>query len=255
MTNVFKHAYIQEDTFYPLYERNSPSGSSPAARAEQPAQANGQANGKANGKPNGHMIVEDAKAEAYKIIVAAREQASSILAAAEQQAEEKLMVAQKKGYETGLEQGRQQALQQAEAVLQEIQQLLSDIQQHREQLLKENTETIKALVLEVAKKVILTELDNNSDALLRMIHNAVQECTRKDWVKVYVSDQQYELVMARSDQLHSMIKGASFIEIVPVSGAPKGTCVVETPSGIADASVNLQLDNIREAFARAEQSA
>ena len=38
-----------------------------------------------------------------------------------------------------------------------------------------------------------------------------------------------------------MVKGAKYIDVVELSNRPKGTCVVETSSGIMDSSVETQL--------------
>jgi flagellar biosynthesis/type III secretory pathway protein FliH len=49
-----------------------------------------------------------------------------------------------------------------------------------------------------------------------------------------------------------MIQGAKHIEIVGLPQAPAGTCILETPTGIVDASLDTQMDKIKEAFAGVE---
>ena len=196
--------------------------------------------------------VTQAKVDAYKIVAEAREVAQNIKISTVSRMKIDMEAAQLQGYEEGLKIGRAEAYQENLTVLDELHSLIKSIDEQREAYIKSNEENIKNLVIDIARKLINTEISQDSKAFISLYKNAVQDYSNQEWVKISVADSEYELATASADLLQSLVKGAEYIDVVKLPGAPVGTCVVETASGIADASVESQLTRISDSVARAQ---
>ena len=186
--------------------------------------------------------------KAESIIKAAEENAKKILESAKTKAETERMSAQDLGYEAGLKLGREKACQENMDVMNEILEFLRFIEKQKDSILKAHEEEIRDLAINIARKIIRTELDTKSSTFLDIYKNAVQEIRDQEWIKVSVSGCEAEFATSNSDLLLSYVKGTKHIEIETLDAASRGTCIVETPQGIIDASVETQLKKLRKAF-------
>lgn len=198
-------------------------------------------------------ILSEARKEALKIITDAREYAENLKASASVKLQKEYEDARNKGYKEGIESGKSEGVQKINEALCELQDRISDFDIRMEDLIKKNEQKIKILAVDIARKIINTELDSNSNAFINLYKNAAEEFTNQEWVKLCVSGSELEFATAHADVLKSMVKGAKYIDIVKLDRAPKGTCIVETAQGIANASVDTQLMKVMDVFTNAEQ--
>lgn len=233
LSNVLKHTKVCEDKFYSYLNEPHSLHSKEHFEPEKGEVAN-------------------AKYQAIKLISAAREEAQAIKKAAEILVKQEIEQAVKESYEKGFALGKEEARVEIEELLSEAVGFLGALKEQKDQLISENEDLIKNIALAVAKKIISTELQTNDTAFISLYRNALQDFISDEWVKITVSDSEYEFATEHSNLLLSMVKGAKYIEIKKMPAAPEGTCIVETSSGIADASVNTQLSLIAAAFAKAE---
>jgi len=190
--------------------------------------------------------------EAERLVADARAKAEGILAAARKQAEALMEQAKAQGYRDGQKGGLESAhIEMGEAVT-EISALLHSLEEQKAGMLKNYEGKIRDLAIHIAKKVIQSEMDRNSEVFLSIYKSAVQELHDQEWIRLSVSDLQVQFATENADTLMSLAKGAKHIEIVSLPEAPAGTCIVETPRGIVDASLDTQMDKIKEAFAGVE---
>ena len=79
-----------------------------------------------------------------------------------------------------------------------------------------------------------------------MILSATEKLKRREWVQIYVADSDVKGVTQTDPMLASALSTISdHVKIVPMHDAETGTCIVEMPDEIIDASVSTQLENIR----------
>lgn len=197
-------------------------------------------------------IVKKAQNDAKNIIEKANKEAQKILEQAKITAEEELQNAKNCGYEAGLKLGREKISQENQDVMSEIVSLLRTIKEQKDEILKTHEMKIKDLAINIARKIIRTELDTRSSTFLNIYKNAVQDLRHQEWIKVTVSGYEVEFATSNSKMLLSMVKGAKHIEIETLEEAPRGTCIIETTQGIIDASIETQLKTLQEAFVEAE---
>ena len=193
-------------------------------------------------------IIRDARKEAEAYQEEARK-------AVEQELEELRDQARQDGYNSGyaqgmddaLKEGRRQIDAQSREQIQSVERFLEAAARERDRIFDDCREDMKDLALAIAEKVIRVSLKNSSDILLRMVDAATDTHKRCEWARIYVADSDLEgkafTVPELTEQLGHV---AERIRVIPMADDEPGTCIVELPDVILDASVSTQLDNIKE---------
>ena len=199
-------------------------------------------------------IMAEARRDAERILAQAREEA-------DRQAEEVFAKARENGYQDGYVAGVTQASQEAALAAQEAaqkreeqaQQLEEEVHHFLERAgaaldrqMDESVDDLRDLAMAVAEKVVCVSLKSSADVICRMIQTAIDKKKRKEWVHIYIA----ECDAKRLSQLPSSLTNAlnalsDRVRIIPMTGDQSGTCIIEMPDEIIDASTDTQLNNLR----------
>jgi flagellar assembly protein FliH len=202
--------------------------------------------------------IDFANIQADAIVQDARRQAEELLDQAARQAQEKAQeiynAAQEDGYREGYAQGAAQAAQegasqraeQADALEQEVQRFLGQATIAMDRQLDEHIDELRDLAMTVAEKVVGISLRSSSEVICRMIQTAVDKRKRKEWVRIYIAECDAKRMTEIPASLASALSSLSDrVRIIPVADDEPGTCIIEMPDEIVDASAATQLNNIR----------
>ena len=208
--------------------------------------------------------VDFARVQAEAILAAARLEAEQIkeqaLKDAEAEVHELYRAARADGYNGGFAEGMAAAMseaqaeiaRQAEAQGAEVKRFLDDATHRRDLILQDTKEDLRDLALAVAEKVIRISLKSSGDILLRMIETATEKHRRCEWVQIYIADCDTKNISLSTPELTAALGHLSNrIRIIPMADDESGTCIIEMPDEIIDASVSTQMDNIREVIQNA----
>lgn len=190
-----------------------------------------------------------------KIVAEAQEQAKRILDDAHKQADILRQKAFTEGHEEGVEAGFKKAHdEQRELLDQEIQQLqvnasevMRSISIEKTKLLEQYVDDLKKISLAIAEKIIQTSLQSSGDIVKRMILAATDKITKKQWAKIYITKCETGISMeVDAEFLDALSKLSDNIKIITMDNGEEGTCIIELPDEIIDASVSTQLENIKD---------
>lgn len=179
-------------------------------------------------------ILEDAYAQRDKIVNTAAKQAEHIK-------EE----ARKEGYEAGIaEAGTEIASQ-----LSDIRSCVKGIEEQMGQQARELQEQLAGFSLKIAEKILCRTLEEDSAAITELVERAVLSERDKRNIVVHLSDHSLELVEALEKKLEPLReKNDGFLRI-KTEDQPPGYVQIETEEGIVDASVFVQLENLKAQLA------
>ena len=205
------------------------------------------------------QAISFAQIQAEKILENAREQAEELLqarrAAAEAEIQEELAQARENGYRQGYAEGltqgqvegRRQMEEQRREQAQQVQDFLDRATQAREALIDQTKDELRDLSIAVAEKVIHISLKSSGEVIARMIQSATEKHKRREWVHIYLADCDAKNLTQAAPELTTALAGLSdHIKIIPLSDDEAGTCIIEMPDEIIDASASTQLKNIRD---------
>lgn len=203
--------------------------------------------------------VHYAQLQAELILNKAREEAEALLAQAREQAlaeqEEIRAGARDEGYRDGYAQGTAKAMSDAvrdrEATAarleKEVQSFLEKASLAREEMILQSRDELVELCLAIAEKVVRVSLKSSSEVIVRMIQTATERMKRQEWVHIYISGCDVRQLSKISPALTTTLGALSqHIKIIPMGDGEDGTCIVETPEEIVDASVSTQMSNVRD---------
>ena len=135
----------------------------------------------------------------------------------------------------------------AEEQVQAVEKFLTAAARERDRIFDENREELKELALAIAEKVIRVSLKNSADILLRMVEAATDTHKRCEWAHIYIADCDARGKAFTVPELAAAMSHLSErVKVIPMADDESGTCIVELPDVIYDASVSTQLSNIKE---------
>ena len=192
-------------------------------------------------------ILEDAKAQAQELLEQAKADAQEELQQLRQQAEEE-------GYQAGYERGLDQAMKegalerekQAAQLEETVERFLEKASAQVDRQMDDNADELRDLAIAIAEKVVSVSLKSSSEVIARMVQTALDKRKRRDWVHIYIAEcdaKRMAQVPASLTAARSAISDR--VRIIPISDDESGTCVIEMPDEIIDASASTQINNIR----------
>lgn len=200
----------------------------------------------------GELLLQDAQRRAEEILRQAEESARL-------EAEELRAKAREEGYQAGFHEGLQQGLAQAmeesgqarEAMAQKMEEdvaaFLDTAERKLNRQLDDNLEELRDLALAVAEKVVCVSLKSSTDVIGRMIQTAVDKRRRREWAHIYVAEcDAKKLVHMPAALMSALSELSDRVRVIPMAGEEAGTCIIECPDEIIDASASTQMQNIRD---------
>ena len=248
----------QEDT--PLAASETAEEPTEALEPETPDTAEPEAPSEA--KPNFETVFDYANIQTEAILADARRQAEQIKTSARISVEQELDIlreqARQEGYRDGFskgmsdaaEQGKKEREQQAQAQEERLAAFLEKASQQQDDLLERSKDDMRDLAIAVAEKIVRVSLRSSGAVIAKRIQGATEKLKRREWVHIYVAGCDAPGLAKVTARLTPALSALSdHIRIVPLTDEEAGTCIVEMPDTIIDASVSTQLSNIKTLLA------
>lgn len=172
----------------------------------------------------------------------------------EQRALEMLADIQQKAYQEaqalGLEDGRKQAFQEASAMIAEkldhLEALLGSLTRVKEEILSQNEAHMIKLLYHMASRVAGVHLEQDNQAVVEVLRNAVALAQEEENVRVEMHPSQVEFIEELRKQNGREFEFLKKIRFEPSERIKAGGCVVETNYGEIDARVETRLEKLWE---------
>jgi flagellar assembly protein FliH len=203
----------------------------------------------------------NAEEEADTIIEQARQKAEKLLQETEQEVNRKLeeitrkessfdhfieqsrKEASEKGYQEGYEQGLQQCEKDYQNMLEEATKILSSAQALQHKKLMEAEPHLIDLSIAVAGKIIGESLAFNEN-WKKFVTEALNQVRQEEDIKLFVPPKHYQDSVDLADHLSKVFN--TDIIVYPDGTKAENGCVIETKYGQIDASVDSQLQEMKE---------
>jgi len=206
-----------------------------------------------NEQEEAQMLIDEAKRQAQLIQQEAEHYYHSvkqqILQEQEQwQIERQQLVraAQQEGYDAGFIQGKEEALRQYEQLIHEAKRIIETANEQFYEQMDAANETILLIGLKVAERIVGEKLTENHEYLLSLVKQAIKEAREQSEVKIYVHPRYYDWLAQQKEELKAMFSEPVDLFLYPDEQLQETGCIIETPFGRIDASVDTQLQQIKE---------
>lgn len=198
------------------------------------------------------LIIKDAERRAEEIVRHAEESVAESVRLIRSEIEK---VGYDAGYQAGLRLGQEEARREGERAREELaDKVNADVEAFikkadlaLEKQLEDNLDDLRDLALAVAEKVVSISLKSSSDVICRMIQTAVDKRKRREWAHIYIAECDAKRLTSMPAALTAALSELSDrVRIIPMADDEAGTCIIECPDEIIDASASTQLQNIRD---------
>ncbi|MGE0201440.1 MAG: FliH/SctL family protein [Candidatus Melainabacteria bacterium] len=157
--------------------------------------------------------------------------------------------------ENAYQEGFQQGLDDAEAAMTALREELGKVFSARDEALHSVADDIAGLAMEVAERIIKTEVSCDESLILSLVHDTIQksgarggmgsQAVKSILVKVHPDD----LALVKQDLKNNPPENLKAeILVMDDPTIARGSCVVETASGLVDASFTTQLEILKKLF-------
>lgn len=205
-------------------------------------------------------VRQEAADEAEKIVAAAKKQAEECINKAIFEAEQlkQQMYEQAKqegyrdGYAEGVRQGRQQAAEDMATELNEAtkqaRKILLDAHQQYKQFVIDAEREVIQIAFALAKKILMREIDENPTVVLPIVKAALDKVRDQEHMTIRVSPDDFELLLQAKRDLQMMVGRENAISVLSDHTVSPGGCLIDTPYGTVDASIDTQFEAVKKAL-------
>lgn len=150
-------------------------------------------------------------------------------------------IAAKEGHKIGIESAKDDIIKLNSAI--------EEFFTYKDAVYKELSNGILDISLEIAKKIINTELETNDTALLNIINNVlVNNAKGENRIIIKVMPSEVDTVKENLPVILSNTQFEAKIIVIADDTINLGGAIIETNNGIIDATIETQLEIIQEAF-------
>jgi flagellar assembly protein FliH len=180
------------------------------------------------------------------LLAAAQMQAEEIGAQARKEAEALQQEAYTQGVTIGREEGREEMQGELRASLLAFDSMQQNLKTLEEQLIIRLTPDIVRLALDISEKVIGARIEADPQTVALVLDRARAEVTHACQVNIWLHPADYETLQAlRPDLVHVGEEGGRTVAVFTSSEVTRGGCRLETELGTVDATIPVQLEEIR----------
>ena len=200
-------------------------------------------NAKAKLESELQQLREAAEEECRLLRLEAEEECKKLIADSMKQTEDEKKAILSDAQTAGYEDGRKRAMQEVEALQNELKQKISEQEADYERRLNSLEPDIVELIIGIVHNLTGVLLDERRDIILHIIRHSMLGSESSSSFIVRVSKDDYDFLNSRKQELINELQGNK-IEIIVDPLLTRSQCTIETDTRIIDCSLDVQLKNL-----------
>ena len=164
------------------------------------------------------------------------------------QSKGKILILEKEAYEKGFAQGEKDGLQlgqkKTEMVMQQLQNLLSEMERQRNALYRNYGREMIQLILKIAQRVIRREVQNQEDVVIRSLEPAIQKVVDRKKIIIHLNPGDTQYLQGHPGFAAFSGEEGRGLKMIEDPSIQRGGCLLETSFGDIDATLENQTDQI-----------
>lgn len=166
------------------------------------------------------------------------------LAEMEKAFQERSEAAYKHGVEDGTAMGLEQGRQEIQGAMAQLKTVTDDLAAYRDHLTRDVDEIVVQLSLAIAKMLIHREVEQHPELVKKVVTEALKQVEDRRRVIVKVHPEDWQQIQGFEQEFHEAVNGIRDLEIKEDSLIRRGGCLIESDSGIVDARIETQVEEI-----------
>lgn len=191
-------------------------------------------------------IIKKAERDAESIRKKATSEAAAILEDAKKQAQAEADAIREQAQADGYRIGTEKADAEGKAIKAKANAVLAEANRERAEAEASLEPDMVALIQQIVTKLLGDTVKINPNVIVSLIRQGISGSTLAGNVYIHVSPYDFEQVMDNKEALLAMADSSVKLEIVRDPSLNAMDCVIETPMGNIDCSLNQQFDTLRD---------
>lgn len=176
--------------------------------------------------------------EAKEVLEKAQEEAIAYKKNTEEDCETLKKQAWEEGFEKGLEELNKHIL----SVDAQVKKIYDDMQK-----------AVLSIALKAAQKIVKEELKTYPDTIVNIVMHALAPAKYDKQITIFVNEADLALLQGAESKIRGLLEQVLLLSIKERPDVSKGGCIIETDSGIINASLEQQFDALQRAFEQYKQ--
>ncbi|KQL19114.1 flagellar assembly protein FliH [Cytobacillus solani] len=155
-------------------------------------------------------------------------------------------LARNTGFTQGLEEGRRQGYHEFHEIIQSAKDVVESAKRDYRMHVDSSEKTILELGLKVAGKILGKTLKDKEEEFLSVVKRALKEARDNKEVQLHVHPVQYDFLLANKEEIMALFPKDIDFYIYPNDDLSETSCLIESENGRIDASIDSQLEEIKQ---------
>lgn len=122
------------------------------------------------------------------------------------------------------------------------------LEEKKRQLYHETQRLIIPLALKAAKKIVAQELKLHADVIVEIVKQTLKPVLQNHRIKIFVNKEDRNALESNKDSIKSILEQVETFSIEDRPDIEQGGCIIETESGIINATLDNQWKALEAAF-------
>jgi flagellar assembly protein FliH len=192
------------------------------------------------------LIREDARKKAEKTIKKAQVDAMKILCDVKAQCDKLRQETEDRAREEGYGDGFGKGAAKSEELTRQAEEIFAEAEKKAKEMMDEAEPRMIDLVMRVSENLLKGYAKFNPDAIMVLLKQGLSESTITGDIIIRVSKEDFDTVNSNKDEIKIVAGGGTNIEVVSDLGVNRMDCVIETPFGNIDCSLDQQFDSLKQ---------
>ncbi|MCM3611995.1 FliH/SctL family protein [Planococcus sp. MERTA32b] len=150
------------------------------------------------------------------------------------------------GFEAGKQQGYLQAEEDFREKRLEMEGLIREAYGEKSKIVQEAETFLLSLSVRIAERVIKEELKQHEEQLVNIVKQALKHIEEAEDIIMQVSLDDYPVLLPFLEELKTYVRADCELKMIPVANVEAGGCMLHTPSGSYDVTIDSQLEEIKK---------
>lgn len=151
-------------------------------------------------------------------------------------------------YRRGVDEGKELAERGLANVFRAMRQSIAELAGLKERILRESEDDLLKLSIAIARKIIQQEISADPGILAALVAAAVADCISLDRITIRLNPADFEIVNRDRHRYLGVLSSETRVTLTPDDTLSPGDCVVDSVTGVIDARIETQLEEIYRKF-------
>ncbi|MDD2557218.1 MAG: FliH/SctL family protein [Desulfuromonadaceae bacterium] len=151
---------------------------------------------------------------------------------------------EEKAYQNGVAAGRKQEEAKLALVTTALTQAAQKLNTQSESIMQRSAEDMLNMVMAIARRIIQVEISEHKEIIVRIVQQTIHAAVQAEEFHIRVNPEDMQVLNEHKPLFIASLSGLSNIQFISDGSLTRGGCVLESPSGRVDATLETQLDEI-----------